>query len=102
MAMVRTNPVKSKEEPVNVLYAKRAFTDQEASLYIGMSQSWLRHIRIKGSSLNSLAGPRFIKVGRSVRYLREDLDVWLEHFQRCEHLAQHHSEQLSKLMVIHP
>ncbi len=91
MATVRMNSLKSKEEPVNVLYPKRALTDQEASLYVGMSQSWLRHIRIKGACLNGLAGPRFIKVGRSVRYLREDLDIWLEHFQRWEHLAQHYS-----------
>lgn len=102
MATVRMEPIQSKADPVNVLYAKRALTNQEASLYIGMSQSWLRHMRIKGACLNNLAGPCFIKVGRSVRYLREDLDTWLEHFQRCEHLAQHYNQELSKLMVIQP
>ena len=67
---------------------KRAFKDKEAGFYIGMSESWLRHSRIEGARFGCIPGPRFIKIGRSVRYLIEDLDNWLEKFQKLNHLAQ--------------
>jgi hypothetical protein len=67
---------------------KRSLKDKEASIYIGMSSSWLRHSRIEGAGSGRLQGPQFIKVGRCVRYLIEDLDLWLEKFQKLDHLAQ--------------
>ena len=48
-------------------------TDRGAALYIGMSESWLRQSRVTGNS----CAPPYIKIGRAVRYLREDLDLWL-------------------------
>jgi hypothetical protein len=48
---------------------KRALKDKEASEYIGMSISWLRHGRITGDRLNHIFHPQFIKIGRSIRYL---------------------------------
>ena len=57
---------------------KRGLTEQEASVYIGMSRSYLRHSRMNGRRDNLTPGPPFIKIGRSVRYLPEDLDIWLE------------------------
>ncbi len=75
-------------ETSNVKQTKRALSDREASRYIGMSSSWLRHSRIDGVRLNRIAAPPFIKIGRSVRYLIEDLDAWLEQFQKLNHLAQ--------------
>ena len=96
MVSIAMQAAGSKEQHVGFLDPKRAFTDREASLYIGMSQSWLRHIRIEGTRLDHLAGPHFIKVGRSVRYLKEDLDSWLERFQRWDHLAQHDTDRPSE------
>ena len=52
--------------------------DREAAIYIGMSESWLRQSRVTGNP----DAPPFLKIGRSVRYLRSDLDIWLEH-RRC-------------------
>lgn len=75
-------------EPTKTAQAKRALTDKEASVYIGMSASWLRHSRITGCRLDRIPPPVFIKIGRSVRYLIEDLDNWLEKFKKLEHLAQ--------------
>ena len=49
-------------------------TDREAAQYIGMSESWLRISRMKGSR----EAPPFLKIGRSVRYRQQDLDHWLE------------------------
>lgn len=67
---------------------KRVLTEQETSYYIGMSRSFLRQARMSGNRLNHTPAPPFIKIGRSVRYLREDLDDWLDQFQRLEHLQQ--------------
>ncbi len=56
----------------------RTLTDSEASRYIGMSTSWLRQSRMRGDS----GAPPYVKIGRSVRYLRDDLDAWLEQHRR--------------------
>ncbi len=56
----------------------RTLPDREAAIYIGMSESWLRQSRVTGNP----DAPPFLKIGRSVRYLRSDLDIWLEHRRR--------------------
>ncbi len=56
----------------------RTLTDPETARYIGMSGSWLRQARMTGNP----DAPPYIKIGRSVRYLREDLDAWLEQRRR--------------------
>lgn len=66
----------------------KALTELEAAKYIGMSRSFLAQGRMHGTRLNRTPGPRFIKIGRSVRYLREDLDLWLNQFTKLEHLGQ--------------
>ncbi|MPW31534.1 helix-turn-helix domain-containing protein [Agarivorans sp. B2Z047] len=67
---------------------KRVLTEQETAFYIGMSRSYLRQARMSGNRDNHTPAPPFIKIGRAVRYLREDLDAWLCSFQRLEHLGQ--------------
>ena len=47
--------------------------NKQAADYIGVSPSTLNSWRVRNPD-----GPRFIKVGRSVRYLKNDLDQWLE------------------------
>lgn len=66
----------------------RAFTQKEAAAYIGMSQSFLAQSRMDGNRKNRTPAPPFIKIGRSVRYLREDLDQWLDTFYKLEHIGQ--------------
>lgn len=56
---------------------KMTFTETEASEYIGMSRSFLRQDRMNGPRENRTLGPRFLKLGRSIRYLKDDLDTWL-------------------------
>ncbi len=56
----------------------RTLPDREAAIYIGMSESWLRQSRVTGNP----DAPPFLKIGRSVRYLRSDLDIWLERQRR--------------------
>ena len=57
---------------------KRAFTEVEAAIYISMSRSFLRQDRMNGLRKKRTPGPKYIKKGRFIRYLREDLDEWLE------------------------
>jgi predicted DNA-binding transcriptional regulator AlpA len=52
----------------------------EAALYIGMSESFLRQSRMDRVRENRTPGPPFIKIGRAVRYLVEDLDIWLKQY----------------------
>lgn len=66
----------------------KALTEIQASQYIGMSCSFLAQSRMDGNRDKRTPAPRFIKIGRSVRYLREDLDRWLDHFMKLEHLGQ--------------
>ncbi|WP_062058749.1 helix-turn-helix transcriptional regulator [Cellvibrio sp. OA-2007] len=67
----------------------KALTEIEASQYICMSRSFLAQARMDGNRDNRTPAPPFIKIGRSVRYLREDLDRWLDAFMKLEHLGQH-------------
>ncbi len=72
----------------NLSIEKRAYTEQETSAYIGMSRSFLRQSRMEGLRHNRTDAPPFIKIGRSVRYLKEDLDQWLNNHTKLEHLSQ--------------
>jgi predicted DNA-binding transcriptional regulator AlpA len=65
---------------------KRALSEIETSTYIGMSRSFLRQARMEGNRATRTPAPPFIKIGRSVRYLREDLDNWLSSFTKLTNL----------------
>jgi predicted DNA-binding transcriptional regulator AlpA len=57
---------------------KRGFTEQEAAEYLCMSRSYLRQDRMNGIRRNRTPGPNYLKIGRTIRYLKEELDKWLE------------------------
>ena len=48
--------------------AKRTLTDVEVAARLGVSRFTMRSWRLKG------LGPRFLKMGRAVRYRPEDVD----------------------------
>ena len=52
-------------------------TEKEAAIYIGMSRSFLSQDRMNGYRVNRTPGPPFLKLGRSIRYRKQDLDEWL-------------------------
>lgn len=56
---------------------KDILTEKDAAMYIGMSRSFLSQDRINGYRANRTPGPTYIKLGRSVRYHKQDLDDWL-------------------------
>jgi hypothetical protein len=54
-----------------------ALTTRDAAAYIGMSASWLRKSRMRGTNISS--APPFVRTSRrAVRYLHRDLDRWLK------------------------
>ena len=58
---------------MNDTLTSQTMTEREASRYIGMSRSWLAQSRASGAENT----PPHLKLGRSVRYMRSDLDAWL-------------------------
>jgi predicted DNA-binding transcriptional regulator AlpA len=57
---------------------KKTLTEKDAAEYTGMSRSFLRQDRMNGQRGNRTPGPPYVKIARSVRYLTEDLDRWLQ------------------------
>ena len=59
-----------------------AVSEKDAAIYICMSRSFLRQGRMNGDRENRTPTPPYLKIGRSVRYLKADLDTWLEQFRQ--------------------
>ena len=51
----------------------KALPTRDAARYSGYSEDFLRAAR-----LGRCEGPPFVRIGRSIRYLTTDLDLWLE------------------------
>ena len=66
----------------------RALNTPDAAKYIGMSNEFLRRTRIKGQVKEGAPVPKFIKIGRLVRYIKDDLDEWLDSLKKREHLVE--------------
>lgn len=49
-----------------------SITTQAAANHLGLAASTLEKLRVNGG------GPRYIKMGRAVRYRRGDLERWLD------------------------
>lgn len=68
-------PASQLDQLINRLVAelkpKEVFTTEEAAAYIQSSRQLLELLRVKGG------GPRYVKLGRMVRYRRAALDEWL-------------------------
>jgi predicted DNA-binding transcriptional regulator AlpA len=57
--------------------SRRLLNTREAADYIGLSKSSLDKWRVAG------APPRFMKIGRAIRYDRAVLDAYLQSCERC-------------------
>jgi hypothetical protein len=69
--------VQDKTSLIPLGRSPRLLTERQAAPYIGMSRSFLRQSRMNGERQNRTAGPPFLKIGRKVLYLADDLDDWL-------------------------
>ena len=74
--------------------------DRNAAKYIGVSVSWLRQKRCYGAMGNAMKPPQFIKIGRCVRYLKSDLDTWLQALPRYDHTTAVKAEEDKKREVV--
>ena len=61
---------------------KKVYKEAEAAGYICMSRSFLSQDRVHGVLANRTPGPKYIRIGRSVRYLKDDLDLWLDNHRQ--------------------
>ncbi|NCB25488.1 MAG: DNA-binding protein [Bacteroidia bacterium] len=64
---------------------KRLFTTEEAAAYLGISVSYMKKIRCEGQIRKRLAPPPFIRIGsgrKGIRYVKEDLDTWIDELPR--------------------
>ena len=57
---------------------RAALSEREASLFLGLSESILRKSRMNGRRENYLPPPPYIRIGRRVVYLVDDLRSYLE------------------------
>lgn len=61
----------------------RGYSEAEAALYLGISRGSLRvgRMEVKPSHFK-MTTPPFVKLGKKVLYLKDDLDRWLEDNRR--------------------
>lgn len=60
---------------------RRGMSEEEAAAYTGLSRSSLRQGRMDGIRDNRLPPPPYVRLGRKIIYLRDDLDAWLERYR---------------------
>ena len=63
---------------VSVL-SQQLFTDVDVARYCGVAPVTLRRWRLEGR------GPRFVRLGRSVKYRLEDVEAWLKSREEVPH-----------------
>jgi hypothetical protein len=56
----------------------RSLPEKDAAAYIGLAPATLRQARCHGEREGKTPVPKHIKIGRAVRYLKEDLDSFLD------------------------
>ncbi|HAR38571.1 MAG TPA: DNA-binding protein [Porphyromonadaceae bacterium] len=57
---------------------RRGYSEEEAAYYLGLSRASLRQGRMEGRRENRLPPPPYVRLGRKILYLKDDLDRWLE------------------------
>jgi len=59
----------------------RGMSENAAAEYIGVAAISLRQGRCEGRRENRMPPPPYIKLGRKILYLKDDLDRWLEMYR---------------------
>lgn len=60
----------------------RVLTEKQAAPYVGLSESTLRQSRCKSGG--EIDAPPWVKFGKAVRYVVDDLDAWIERHRTAE------------------
>ena len=61
---------------------QKVICEQEAAIYLGISQSSLKKARLAGQK-NTSEFPPFLRFGRSIRYRVGDLEQWMDRLVRA-------------------
>lgn len=83
-------------EKVPKKFEKRGYDEKEAAIYLAVSRSFLRQGRMNGLRKNRTPTPVFVRKGRRIKYLKEDLDEWLEEHQWIEKVEDKFLSDLNK------
>lgn len=59
-------------------HSEEVLMEMDAAEYLGLSRSTLRQSRMNGVRERHVSSPPYVKIGRSIRYLKSDLNKWLE------------------------
>lgn len=59
----------------------KTLTEAQASVYLGVSRATLRQGRCDGRRDNRMPPPPYVRLGRKILYIRQDLDDWLAKFR---------------------
>lgn len=78
MSHTASNPAADNPTTSNPKVDRRGYSEEEAAYYLGLSRASLRQGRMEGRRGNRLPPPPFVKLGRKILYLKDDLDRWLE------------------------
>ena len=62
----------TNQPPGSTVVMPRLWDQKRLAAYLGKSEAWAERARCAG------AGPKFIKLGRHVRYKAEDVFDWIE------------------------
>jgi len=73
---------------MNTIITPRLLDTKSAAKYLDMSAEYLKRARIAGNSGNGAKSPKFIKLGRSIRYPLEELNTFIDSYERYENLAE--------------
>ena len=57
---------------------RRGYSEEETAYYLGISRASLRQGRMEGRREKRLPPPPYVRLGRKILYLKDDLDRWLE------------------------
>ena len=74
----------------------QCFSNSNAALYLGVSPEMLRLSRHKGTLFKGVPAPKFIRMGRAIRYKRDELMRWLDAQEEFENTAQANAHHLQK------
>lgn len=72
----------------------RAVSEEEAARFLGISRSSLRKGRMAGRRAAQMSSPPFVKMGRRVLYLIDDLETWLRSLRKENDLRVETVQQL--------
>jgi predicted DNA-binding transcriptional regulator AlpA len=69
---------------------KELFNTAETAHYLGVSVAKLRNSRYTGQLYGGVPTPPYLKLGRSVMYLRATLDEWIKRLPEYRNTVHQH------------